>query len=69
MSFIPFLTLIAMQWQRYTWPRFMQVRRAQAIVNGNLQENISGMRLIQSLNREEENLALFSSLNKYTRKE
>jgi len=64
MSFIPFLTLIALQWQRYTWPRFMRVRRAQAIVNGNLQENISGMRLIQSLNREEENLGLFSSLNK-----
>jgi ATP-binding cassette subfamily B protein len=64
MAFIPFLTLIALQWQRYTWPRFMRVRRAQAIVNGNLQENISGMRLIQSLNREEENLTLFSSLNK-----
>ena len=64
LSVVPPLFLIGLVWQRYSWPRFMRVRRALAIVNGNLQENISGMRVIQSLNREDENLRHFEVLNR-----
>jgi ATP-binding cassette subfamily B protein len=63
MSVLPVLLFIAGKWQVNSWPRFMRVRRTLAIVNGNLQENISGMRVIQSLNREEENLRQFDKLN------
>lgn len=64
LSVVPPLVIMAGYWQVYSWPRFMRVRRALAIVNGNLQENISGMRVIQSLNREDENLEQFDELNK-----
>ncbi len=64
LTVVPPLLLIGVVWQRYSWPRFMRVRRALAIVNGNLQENISGMRVIQSLNREGTNHKTFQGLNK-----
>jgi ABC-type multidrug transport system fused ATPase/permease subunit len=38
-----------------------------AIVNGNLQENVSGVRVIQSLGREEENFRRFQSVNRENR--
>ena len=63
LSVTPVLVILALIWQRYSWPRFMQVRRALATVNGNLQENISGMRVIQSLNREDQNFRSFDGLN------
>ena len=63
MSVVPLLVLVAVLWQIHSWPRFMGVRRALAIVNGNLQENVSGMRVIQSLNRQEKNLRYFDDLN------
>ena len=65
MSVLPPLIIMVLMWQSRTWPRFMQVRRTLAVVNGNLQENISGMRVIQSLNREDENYHHFAdTLNK-----
>ena len=63
LTVVPPLLIIGLIWQRYSWPRFMRVRTALAIVNGNLQENISGMRVIQSLNREEKNYQRFRGLN------
>jgi ABC-type multidrug transport system fused ATPase/permease subunit len=39
------------------------VRQAIAIVNANLQENVSGVRVIQSLSREDENAKRFDSIN------
>ena len=63
MSIMPLLFIFAYHWQSRSWPRFMRVRRAIAAVNGNLQENITGMRVIQSLNREEENHRVFQGLN------
>jgi ABC-type multidrug transport system fused ATPase/permease subunit len=39
------------------------VRQAIAIVNSNLQENVSGVRVIQSLSREDENAKRFDSVN------
>ena len=58
-SIIPFLFGMVIFWQRYAWPSFMQVRRDMAGVNAGLQENISGVRVIQSLNRQSENLRMF----------
>ncbi len=59
LTVIPLLFAIMILWQRYAWRFFMRVRRAIAEVNAGLQENISGVRVIQSLNRQEKNLQSF----------
>ena len=64
LTVVPPLLVIMLIWQNLSWPRFMRVRTALAIVNGNLQENISGMRVIQSMNREEKNHQHFKRLNR-----
>ncbi len=63
LGFIPLLFGLMIFWQRYTWGTFMGVRRAIASVNAGLQENISGVRVIQALNRQEENLRHFDEVN------
>ena len=50
-------------WQSYSRRAFIRVRQAIAIVNANLQENVSGVRVIQSLSREDENAKRFDSIN------
>ena len=59
LAVIPVLFGIMVVWQRYAWRSFMRVRRDMAAVNSGLQENISGVRVIQSLNREDMNLRNF----------
>lgn len=63
LSTIPFVVLALAIWQRYARTAFMRVRQAIAMVNASLQENISGVRVIQSLSREEENLRRFDEVN------
>ena len=63
LSAIPLLFIMAIVWQRYAWRSFMRVRRVMASVNGALQENISGVRVIQSLGRQGQNLREFDDLN------
>ena len=63
LTVVPLLVLTMLLWQRYAWRSFMRVRRAIASLNANLQENISGVRVIQSLNREKQNLQNFQKLN------
>ena len=58
---------IAAFWQRYAQRSFRRTRAAISMVNATLQENISGMRVIQSLVREERNHAEFDELNSYNR--
>ena len=58
---IPLLFTIMIFWQRFAWNSFMRVRRSMATVNAALQENISGVRVIQSLNRQEGNLRVFDN--------
>ena len=60
---IPFLFLAMVMWQRYAWPVFMQIRRNLATVNAALQENISGVRVVQALNRQADNLGEFDRKN------
>ncbi|MDQ2714001.1 MAG: ABC transporter ATP-binding protein/permease [Chloroflexota bacterium] len=64
---LPIMFIIAAFWQRYAQRSFRRTRSAISMVNATLQENISGMRVIQSLAREERNRAEFDDLNAYNR--
>jgi len=57
------LFLVLIIWQKYARLSFIRVRKAIAIVNANLQENISGIRVVQSFNREDKNSGIFSEMN------
>jgi ATP-binding cassette subfamily B protein len=62
-SVVPVLVIAMAIWQSYSRRAFTRVRQAIAIVNSNLQENVSGVRVIQSLSREDENARRFDSVN------
>ena len=62
---LPVMFLIAAFWQRHAQRSFRRTRAAISLVNATLQENISGMRVIQSLAREDLNRAEFDDLNRY----
>jgi ATP-binding cassette, subfamily B, multidrug efflux pump len=64
---LPIMIAIAAFWQRYAQRSFRRTRAAISVVNATLQENISGMRVIQSLVREDRNRAEFDELNAYNR--
>ena len=55
---------VLMLWQRYARLSYLRARQAIAEVNARLQENLSGIRVIQSLNREKANLRAFSKANR-----
>ena len=59
MVVLPLLIAITAVWQPYAKKAFMKVRRVAAIVNGALNENITGVRVVQSMNRQDRNLQLF----------
>jgi ATP-binding cassette subfamily B protein len=63
LTVIPVLIGIMLVWQKIAWGTFMRVRQAISVVNANLQENISGIRVVQSLNREETNMERFDEVN------
>src|SRR5438874_5591072 len=52
---VPIMFVIAALWQRHAQRSFRRTRAAISMVNATLQENISGMRVIQSLVREDRN--------------
>jgi ATP-binding cassette subfamily B protein len=64
---LPIMFVIAAFWQRHAQRSFRRTRAAISMVNATLQENISGMRVIQSLAREDRNRAEFDDLNSYNR--
>ena len=64
LTVIPLLFLMLAIWQQYARRSFMRVRRAIAVVNSGLQENISGVRVVQSLNREDANIRQFGTANR-----
>ena len=63
LSVVPLLVITMAVWQNYSRVAFIRVRQAIAIVNANLQENVSGVRVIQSLSREDENAKRFDDIN------
>ena len=64
MAFVPILVVIVMAWQPFARRGFIEVRRTISVVNGALNENISGVRVVQSMNRQERNLDEFDEKNK-----
>ncbi len=63
LSIIPPLFFVLAYWQRFARHSFMRIRRAIAMVNGEYNQNITGVRVVQSLNRQPENLKHFNGLN------
>ncbi|MSQ14419.1 MAG: ABC transporter ATP-binding protein [Dehalococcoidia bacterium] len=63
LSVVPFLIVFLWLWQHMTRNAFMRVRHAISVVNAGLQENISGVRVIQSLSREKKNSEIFDNVN------
>ena len=61
---LPILGIIVFIWQKYARRAFIRVRQAIAVVNDQLQEGISGVRVIQSLSREDVNIDQFDDVNK-----
>ncbi|MBM3933581.1 MAG: ABC transporter ATP-binding protein [SAR202 cluster bacterium] len=61
---IPPLAALMVSWQRFARRAYMRVRLAAADVNSDLQENISGIRVVQSLNRESANFRRFGEANR-----
>jgi len=64
-SVIPIVFLYLVFWQYRARQSFIRVRQAISRVNAALQENISGVRVIQSLSREELNSRHFEEVNRH----
>ena len=67
LSTVPFLVVFMAVWQRYAQRAFIRVRLAIAQVNSNINQNVSGVRVVQSMRREEVNLREFGQLNEENR--
>ena len=63
LSVVPVLFFILAYWQKFARRSFMRIRRAMAMVNGEYNQNITGIRVVESLNRQDENLQHFTELN------
>ena len=63
LSVVPLLFIMLAVWQRFARAAFVRTRQAIANVNAGLQENISGVRVVQSLNREQVNTRRFGQAN------
>ncbi len=64
LSIVPVLAIVIFIWQKYARRAFVRVRQAIAVVNDQLQESISGVRVVQSLSREQVNLQQFDDVNR-----
>src|SRR3990170_5341235 len=60
---VPVLIVAMAFWQSRARRAFIRARQSIAMVNANLQENVSGVRVVQSLSREEENIRRFDQVN------
>jgi ATP-binding cassette subfamily B protein len=63
MAVLPVLIAVMVIWQKYAKKTFSEIRRRISIVNAAFNENISGVRVVQSLNRQERNLEIFDEKN------
>ena len=63
LAIVPPLFFILGYWQKFARHSFMRIRRAIAMVNGEYNQNITGVRVVQSLNRQNANMAHFDELN------
>ncbi|TAK35334.1 MAG: ABC transporter ATP-binding protein [Chloroflexota bacterium] len=60
---IPIMTVIMARWQQLSRDSFRKVRSAISVVNASIHENVSGVRVTQSLSREHFNLRKFGDIN------
>ena len=63
MSILPVLFFVLGYWQKFARHSFMRIRRAIAMVNGEYNQNITGVRVVESFNRQEANMEHFDDLN------
>ncbi len=63
LAVLPLLIITMMVWQPLARKAFVEVRRTISIVNGELNQNITGVRVVQSMNRQDRNLEGFDKLN------
>jgi ATP-binding cassette subfamily B protein len=61
-ALIPILLIVATYFKRKILVEFRQVRKINSKITGAYNENISGVRVVKALNREEENLVEFQAL-------
>ncbi len=66
-AIVPVLVLVMVFWANHARRAFIDVRVKISQLYGRLGENVSGMRAIQSLSREDENLKQFDDLNRQNR--
>src|SRR5579875_3626804 len=59
---LPLIIAIIAVWQRFARSSFVRTRATISLVNASLQENVSGIRIIQSLTRENVNKRQFGDL-------
>lgn len=60
---LPVMIVIVLVWRRYAIPVYRRLRVATSRLTGYSAESISGMRVIQSFRREDENFKRFDGLN------
>jgi len=63
LTVVPVLAIIIFIWQRFARRAFIKVRQAISVVNAQLQEGISGVRVTQSLSREGRSFEEFNNVN------
>jgi len=64
LTMVPVMITGVWIWQKYARRAFIKVRTAIATVNSQLQEDIAGVRVVQSLSRENENMGQFDQVNR-----
>jgi ATP-binding cassette subfamily B protein len=64
LAVVPFLFWFIIVWQKKARQSFIHARQKLSAVNASLQENITGIRIIQSLSREKINSEHFDRVNK-----
>lgn len=60
---VPIMAVTLWVWQHYARRSFLQARATISAVNATIQENVSGVRVIQSVSRERVNTRSFATVN------
>jgi ABC-type multidrug transport system fused ATPase/permease subunit len=63
LTVVPVLAIIIFIWQKFARRAFIKIRQAISVVNAQLQEGISGVRVTQSLSREGRSFEEFNNVN------
>jgi len=63
LTVVPVLGILIFLWQKFARRAFIKVRQAISVVNAQLQEGISGVRVIQSLSQERRSFEQFDNVN------